>query len=91
MDNHIPPDAISFKARHYRWYPPEKHQGYVEENFVCDRTSTPLALMAFRDYWSADWGPMMAALSMASLPPIIFYFFFQKQFIRGLTAGALKG
>ena len=51
----------------------------------------PLALMAFRDYWSADWGPMMAALSMASLPPIIFYFFFQKQFIRGLTAGALKG
>ncbi len=51
----------------------------------------PLALMAFRDYWSSDWGPMMAALSMASLPPIIFYFFFQKQFIRGLTAGALKG
>jgi len=51
----------------------------------------PLALMTFRDYWSADWGPLMAALSMASLPPIIFYFFFQKQFIRGLTAGALKG
>jgi len=55
------------------------------------RNTIPLALMAFRDYWSADWGPMMAALSMASLPPIIFYFFFQKQFIKGLTAGALKG
>lgn len=51
----------------------------------------PLALMAFRDNWTADWGPMMAALSMSSLPPIVFYFFFQKQFIRGLTAGALKG
>jgi ABC-type glycerol-3-phosphate transport system permease component len=51
----------------------------------------PLALMAFRDIWAADWGPMLAALSMASLPPIIFYFFFQKQFIRGMTAGALKG
>jgi raffinose/stachyose/melibiose transport system permease protein len=51
----------------------------------------PLALMTFRDYWSTDWGPMMAALGMASLPPIIFYFFFQKQFISGLTAGALKG
>jgi len=50
-----------------------------------------LALMAFRDIWSADWGPMLAALSMASLPPIVFYFFFQKQFIRGMTAGALKG
>lgn len=56
-----------------------------------DMNTIPLALMAFRDYWSADWGPMMAALSMASLPPIIFYFFFQKQFIRGMTAGALKG
>jgi ABC-type glycerol-3-phosphate transport system permease component len=51
----------------------------------------PLALMAFRDLWAADWGPMLAALSMASLPPIIFYFVFQKQFIRGMTAGALKG
>ncbi len=51
----------------------------------------PLALMVFKDIWAADWGPMLAALSMASLPPIIFYFFFQKQFIRGMTAGALKG
>jgi ABC-type glycerol-3-phosphate transport system permease component len=51
----------------------------------------PLALMTFRDIWASDWGPMLAALSMASLPPVIFYFFFQKQFIRGMTAGALKG
>jgi ABC-type glycerol-3-phosphate transport system permease component len=51
----------------------------------------PLALMTFKDIWAADWGPMLAALSMASLPPVIFYFFFQKQFIRGMTAGALKG
>jgi len=51
----------------------------------------PLALMSFRDLWTADWAPMLAALSMASLPPVIFYFFFQKQFIQGLTAGALKG
>jgi ABC-type glycerol-3-phosphate transport system permease component len=51
----------------------------------------PLALMTFRDIWAADWGPLLAALSMASLPPVIFYFFFQKQFIRGMTAGALKG
>lgn len=51
----------------------------------------PLALMTFRDYWTSDWGPMMAALCMASIPPILFYFIFQKQFIKGLTAGALKG
>jgi ABC-type glycerol-3-phosphate transport system permease component len=56
-----------------------------------DLNTIPLALMTFRDIWSADWGPMLAALSLASLPPIIFYFFFQKQFIRGMTAGALKG
>jgi ABC-type glycerol-3-phosphate transport system permease component len=55
------------------------------------RNTIPLALMVFRDIWAADWGPMLAALSMASLPPIVFYFFFQKQFIRGMTAGALKG
>ncbi len=55
------------------------------------KNTIPLALMSFRDYWSADWGPMMAALSMASLPPLIFYFIFQKYFIQGMTAGALKG
>ncbi|MEW5814882.1 MAG: carbohydrate ABC transporter permease [Spirochaetota bacterium] len=51
----------------------------------------PLGLMAFVDIWADEWGPMLAALCMASLPAIILYFFFQKQFIRGLTAGALKG
>jgi ABC-type glycerol-3-phosphate transport system permease component len=56
-----------------------------------DLNTIPLALMTFRDIWASDWGPMLAALSMASLPPVIFYFFFQKQFIRGMTAGALKG
>lgn len=53
--------------------------------------TVPLALMIFRGRWTADWGPLFAALSMASLPPLVFYFFFQKQFVRGLTAGALKG
>ena len=55
------------------------------------KNTISLALMSFRDIHITDWGSLTAALSLATLPPIIFYFFFQKQFIRGLTAGALKG
>jgi len=55
------------------------------------KNTISIALTAFRDVYITNWGSLLAALSLASLPPIIFYFIFQRQFIRGLTAGALKG
>jgi raffinose/stachyose/melibiose transport system permease protein len=40
---------------------------------------------------SADWGLVFAFVLFGTLPVIIMYLFMQKQFIAGLTAGALKG
>jgi raffinose/stachyose/melibiose transport system permease protein len=40
---------------------------------------------------SADWGIVFAFVVFATLPVIIAYLFMQRQFIAGLTAGALKG
>jgi len=37
------------------------------------------------------WGQIMAAFFVASLPLIIIFFFMMKLFIRGLSAGAVKG
>jgi raffinose/stachyose/melibiose transport system permease protein len=40
---------------------------------------------------SADWGLIFAFVLFATMPVIIAYLFMQRQFIAGLTAGALKG
>jgi multiple sugar transport system permease protein len=37
------------------------------------------------------WGQLMASAALASFPIIILYSFFQRHFMRGLTAGAVKG
>lgn len=40
---------------------------------------------------AAEWHIMLAGASIALIPMLIVYFFTNKQFIQGLTAGAVKG
>jgi raffinose/stachyose/melibiose transport system permease protein len=41
--------------------------------------------------YSNDWTGILSALVMAALPVIIFYGFFQKWILKGISEGALKG
>jgi ABC-type glycerol-3-phosphate transport system permease component len=50
----------------------------------------PLGLQIFVSD-QVEWAPVFASLSMATIPVIIVYVLMQRQFIRGLTAGAVKG
>ena len=50
----------------------------------------PVGLMSFRGPYNADWGPMMAAMFMATIPPLLFYFIFHRKIISGITTGSLK-
>jgi len=57
-----------------------------------DAMSTiPLGLMLFRGQYQTNWGLQAAALSIASFVPLAFYLLFQDKFVKGVTAGALKG
>ncbi|MBA7628669.1 Diacetylchitobiose uptake system permease protein DasC [subsurface metagenome] len=38
-----------------------------------------------------DWGPLMAACVLATIPPMVVFWFGQKHFISGLVRGAMKG
>lgn len=52
----------------------------------------PLAIQVFFYNWGrTEWAFVFAALSIATLPIIILYIIMARQFIQGLTAGALKG
>lgn len=51
----------------------------------------PLGLQSFFYNYSVQWGYLFAALSTALVPVIVVYVLMQRQFINGLTSGALKG
>lgn len=41
--------------------------------------------------YSSDWTAILSALILASIPVIIFYAIFQKQILKGIAEGAIKG
>ena len=51
----------------------------------------PARLQVFFSQFQTDWSALFAALVMVTLPIIILYLFMQRSFVRGLTAGAVKG
>ncbi len=51
----------------------------------------PLGIMQFQSQYTTDWALVMAFLSIAMIPAIIFYLFAERYLISGLTAGAVKG
>lgn len=53
--------------------------------------TVPLGTAIFFGQFQTDWPTAFAALALAILPAIIFYLLMSKQFIEGLTAGAVKG
>lgn len=56
------------------------------------RTKTlPVAIFNFLSYTEIDWGGLMAASVIITMPIIILTLFTQKYIVRGLTAGAVKG
>ncbi len=53
------------------------------------RTVT-LGLSAFAGQYKTDWTALLAALTLAMIPVLILYGLFSRQFISGLTRGAVK-
>ncbi|MDO4483816.1 MAG: carbohydrate ABC transporter permease [Clostridia bacterium] len=51
----------------------------------------PVGLMNLRDALLTNWGVLLAGMTISALPLIILFLLMQKQFIRGMTAGAVKG
>lgn len=50
-----------------------------------------VGLRTFFTQNSADWGPIMAASTIITLPVVIFFVLVQRNLAKGITAGAVKG
>jgi ABC-type glycerol-3-phosphate transport system permease component len=56
-----------------------------------DMLTAPVGLQLFSQQLEANWGPVMAGSAIAMLPSLAVYLAFQRYFVRGALAGALKG
>ena len=54
------------------------------------RQTITLGVQQFLGQYITDWNAVLAALSTAIVPVLIFYILFSRQLIRGLTSGAVK-
>jgi len=50
----------------------------------------PVGIALLQEYHTTNWTQTMAGSTIAALPMIIVFLFMQRQFIEGLTAGAVK-
>lgn len=61
--------------------------------FISDERSKTLLLGVTRLFgqYQTDWSKVLAVLTLSSLPVMTLYLIMSQQFIRGMTAGAVKG
>lgn len=50
-----------------------------------------LGLAGLKGEWLTAWNLISAGALFAALPPVLLFFFMQKHFVAGLTAGAVRG
>lgn len=56
-----------------------------------EKRTLPIAIALFQGQNSTLWGLVFAASIIAIIPIIIVFLIFQRQFVQGLTTGAIKG
>jgi raffinose/stachyose/melibiose transport system permease protein len=54
------------------------------------KKTIPVGMMRLFSEYSTDWSVLFAGLTMSALPMIVLFLFASKQFMDGLTAGAVK-
>lgn len=56
-----------------------------------EKLTIPVGLLRLEGEYVKQWGEMMAGYAIASVPLLLLFLFTMRSFVRGLTAGAVKG
>jgi ABC-type glycerol-3-phosphate transport system permease component len=56
-----------------------------------DKLTLPIVLVMFLSDYQQDYGVFLTGTFLAMIPPAVLFFALQKEFIGGLTSGAVKG
>ncbi|MCL2762874.1 MAG: carbohydrate ABC transporter permease [Treponema sp.] len=55
------------------------------------KRTLPFSIVRFEGQYASDYAVQFAVMMLVALPPLIFYFVFNKWMLAGATAGAVKG
>ena len=55
------------------------------------KRTLPFSVIRFAGQYASDYAVQFAVMTMVALPPLIFYFAFNKWMLAGVTAGSVKG
>jgi raffinose/stachyose/melibiose transport system permease protein len=55
------------------------------------KRTLPFSVIRFAGQYASDYAVQFAVMTLAALPPLIFYFAFNKWMLAGVTAGSVKG
>ncbi len=66
---------------------------FVQKIMIRDNTKYPISslLETISSQYGTDFGLMASSVTLIVLPVLLVYIFLQKNIIKGLTAGAMKG
>jgi multiple sugar transport system permease protein len=69
------------------------HEFFGPLIYLSDRSQYPLSLglFAFRAQHTTEWGLLLAASTLATLPLVGLFFFTQRSFLEGITLTGIKG
>ncbi len=56
-----------------------------------EKYTVSIGLRKFFGEYTSEWGPIMAASTLITLPVVVFFLFVQRNLVSGLAAGAVKG
>ena len=56
-----------------------------------DKLTLPIVLNLYLGQYATEYGVFLAGTALAIVPPAVLFFALQKEFISGLTSGAVKG
>ena len=68
----------------------ERRQYYGETAEIL-KEKVQLALANFSGQYAVDWGSLLAMSVLTMIPVLVIFLLFQKQFMKGMIAGAVKG
>lgn len=60
-------------------------------DYDTQKYTVQLALANFSGQYAVDWGSLLAMSVLTMIPVLIIFLIFQKQFMKGMVAGAVKG
>jgi len=69
------------------------HEFFGPLIYLAERSQYPLSLglFAFRAQHTTEWGLLMAASTLATLPLVVIFFLTQRSFLEGMTLTGIKG